>query len=159
MILLSYDGSEDAQAAIDRVATLLPGAEARVLTVWEPFIEVLTRTGAISTPGAFEHADDVDAASSERAQATAAEGAERATAAGLRAEPLVASRAAGTANTILAAAREIDADVIVMGTRGLSRVKSWLLGSVSHAVTQQADRPVLVVPSDELAERRREATT
>ena len=43
-----------------------------------------------------------------------------------------------------------------MGTRGLSGVKSFLLGSVSHAVVQHADRAVLVVPSPELSERRRE---
>jgi nucleotide-binding universal stress UspA family protein len=159
MILLSYDGSPDAQAAIDRVAKLLPGAETRVLTVWEPFVETLTRSGAINAPGAFEGYEKIDAASQARAEATAADGAQRATAAGLAAEPLVASREGGVAHTILAAAREEDADVIALGTRGLSGVKSWVLGSVSHAVTQHADRPVLVVPSDELAGRRRTATS
>ena len=159
MILLAYDGSPDAQAAIDRVAQLLPGAEAKILTVWEPFIEILARTGAITAPGALDDTESVDAASRTRAEATAADGAERATAAGLAAEPLVASRDRGTAHTILTTARELDADVIVLGTRGLGGLKSWVLGSVSHAVTQHADRPVLVVPSAELAERRRAATT
>jgi nucleotide-binding universal stress UspA family protein len=158
MILLSYDGSPDAQAAIDRVAQLMPGAKTKVLTVWEPFIETLTRSGAINAPGVFDDYEKVDAASRARAEATAAEGAERATAAGLAAEPLVASRDGGIAHTILAAAREENADVIALGTRGLSGVKSWVLGSVSHAVTQHADRSVLVVPSEALAERRRAAT-
>jgi hypothetical protein len=41
-----------------------------------------------------------------------------------------------------------------MGTRGLTGLKSVLLGSVSHAVAQHADRPVLIVPSADVAERR-----
>ncbi len=58
------------------------------------------------------------------------------------------------AETILVAAGDVDANVIVLGTRGLSGLKSVLLGSVSHAVLQHADRPVMVVPSPEVAARR-----
>jgi nucleotide-binding universal stress UspA family protein len=60
-------------------------------------------------------------------------------------------------HTLLALAAELDADAIVVGSRGLGGVKSFLLGSVSHAVVQHADRAVLVVPSPEHAERRRDA--
>ena len=38
-----------------------------------------------------------------------------------------------------------------MGSRGLSGLKSMLLGSVSHAVLHGADRAVIVVPSPEVA--------
>jgi nucleotide-binding universal stress UspA family protein len=155
MILLSYDGSPDAQAAIDRVAQLMPGAQAKVLTVWEPFVDTLTRSGAVGVIGAYGDAETIDAANEERARDTAREGAERAGAAGLAASAQVASRENGIAHTILAAAAQDDADVIVMGTRGLSGVKSFLLGSVSHAVTQHSDRPVLVVPSAALGDQRR----
>jgi hypothetical protein len=41
-----------------------------------------------------------------------------------------------------------------MGTRGRSAAKSFLLGSVSQTVVHHADRPVLIVPSPERAERR-----
>ena len=37
MILICYDGSDDAKAAIKRLGALLPGASATVLTVWESF--------------------------------------------------------------------------------------------------------------------------
>jgi nucleotide-binding universal stress UspA family protein len=43
-------------------------------------------------------------------------------------------------------ARERDAAEIVVGSRGLGRF-SAALGSVSHALLQQADRPVVVVPA------------
>jgi len=46
----------------------------------------------------------------------------------------------------------LGADPIVVGARGLGRVESALLGSVSHAVIFHAKRPVLVVPHHE-AER------
>ena len=43
-------------------------------------------------------------------------------------------------------ADELDTGLIVLGARGLSRVQSALLGSVSAAVVQHARRPVLIVP-------------
>ena len=51
-----------------------------------------------------------------------------------------------TWRTICDVADEIDAGAIVLGARGLSRMGSALLGSVSFAVTVHAKRPVLVVP-------------
>lgn len=55
---------------------------------------------------------------------------------------------------ILAAADDLKADAILMGTRGLTRFKSVLLGSVSNAVLQHADRAVIVVPSPKIAAER-----
>jgi nucleotide-binding universal stress UspA family protein len=43
-------------------------------------------------------------------------------------------------------ADELDAKPIVLGARGLGRVESMLLGSVSIAVVFHSKRPVLVVP-------------
>ena len=52
----------------------------------------------------------------------------------------------GTWHTILDAADEYDAGLIVVGARGLSTFKSVMLGSVSHGIAQHSHRPVLVVP-------------
>jgi nucleotide-binding universal stress UspA family protein len=46
---------------------------------------------------------------------------------------------------ILRLARDIDADLIVAGSRGLGRVKSAVLGSTSREVLTKADRPVMIV--------------
>jgi nucleotide-binding universal stress UspA family protein len=49
------------------------------------------------------------------------------------------------ADAILDLAERIGADLIVIGSRGLSSVKRLLVGSVSLGVVHHADRPVLVV--------------
>jgi len=49
------------------------------------------------------------------------------------------------AESILKAAEDTGADMIVLGSRGLGGVKELLLGSVSHKVTQRADCSVITV--------------
>ena len=46
---------------------------------------------------------------------------------------------------ILKVADEIKADIIVMGTRGLSTLRGAIMGSVSHALIEKAHCPVLIV--------------
>jgi nucleotide-binding universal stress UspA family protein len=155
VILICYDGSADAQSAVDHAAELLPGAEATVLSVWEGFAEVLARSG-----GGFGLAsadfDQVDAESAKAAGTRAQEGVDRARAAGLKAEPRVVERGATIWEAILDQADEIGATAIVLGSRGLTGIKSVWLGSVSHAVLQHADRTVVIVPSPQVAAQRAE---
>jgi nucleotide-binding universal stress UspA family protein len=49
------------------------------------------------------------------------------------------------AEAIVNVAETRDADAIVVGSRGLGRVRATL-GSVSHEVLHLADRPVVVIP-------------
>jgi len=49
------------------------------------------------------------------------------------------------AREIVADAKEHDADVIIMGSRGRSDFAGALLGSTAHKVIHLTDRPVLVV--------------
>jgi nucleotide-binding universal stress UspA family protein len=158
MILVCYDGSPDAQAAIDQAGKLLPGSEATILVLWETLLEAMSRNGSLGVGfgmiGSFGD-DGADAAIKQAAVDTAAAGAQRAGDAGLVASPRVESREGDIAGMILRVAADVEADLVVLGTRGLSGVKSLLLGSTSDAVLHHADRPVLVVPSGELAEHRR----
>ncbi len=155
MILLCYDGSEDARAAIDHAGQLLSGQEATVLTAWEPFIEMLSRTSyGFGMSGSMVNLDEIDAANRAGAQTLAEEGAARARRVGLDAQPRASARLTTVPAAILETARELDADAIVVGSRGLTGIRSLLLGSVSHGVLQNADRPVIVVPSAAVASAR-----
>jgi nucleotide-binding universal stress UspA family protein len=79
------------------------------------------------------------------AREVAGQGAEIARSPGLDAEARTAL-AAPTWEGIVDVADELDAAVIVIGSRGLSCLKEILEGSLSHELAEHAGRPVLVVP-------------
>ncbi len=56
------------------------------------------------------------------------------------------SRAGSPAEVLLAASDEVEADWIVVGTRGLRGASKTLLGSVSTMILDRSRRPVTVVP-------------
>lgn len=152
MILIAYDGSADARTAIDRAGQLLGNEDATILVVWERFIDVVTRAGGIPV-GELDY-EALDRGYDDEARKRAEEGLERARQAGLNAQALVRVRDQTVASTILAEAEDLGVDAIVLGTRGLTGLKSLLLGSVSHGVVQHAHVPVMVVPSPETATQR-----
>ncbi len=155
MILICYDGSDDARAAIERAGSLLRGQAATVLTVWQPFVQTLASSPTGLGPMAgLSSMDQIDEANRKHAERHAAEGAELARAAGLEATPRSCSQETSTADAILSEAEAVGAEAIVMGSRGLTGLKSLFLGSVSHAVIHQADRTVIVVPSPTVASAR-----
>jgi len=144
-ILLCYDGSDDAFRAIEFAGSLFPGSKAVVLSVWEKY-------GVLS---GIQRVDD--SLMQEAADQQAADGCERAVLAGLDATPLAVEAEHGVDDAIIEAADAQDALLIVMGTRGNTGIRSLLLGSVSHSVAHHARRPLLIVPSNPLAEARAEA--
>jgi nucleotide-binding universal stress UspA family protein len=155
LILIAYDGSPDSHAAIEQAGDLLKGEPATILTVWEPFVDVMTRTGAgAGLAAGMVDFEEIDKSYEQSARERAAEGVERATRAGLNPQPRTRARVTSIADAILIEADGLKARAIVMGTRGLTGIKSVLLGSVSHAVLQRADMPVIVVPSPEVAQER-----
>jgi len=52
-----------------------------------------------------------------------------------------------TVETILSQADKLDADMIILGSHGGSRLLDALVGSVSKGVLQRANRPVLIIPA------------
>lgn len=150
-LLIAYDGSEQAAEAIAFAArTFGRGARAVVLFAWEPAVLGAVALGAPTAipDGEIEHEEQL-------AQRVADDGAEKARAAGLEAEAEAVETVSAAWRTIIDAADRHHPDVIVMGTRGLSGVRSLVLGSVSHGVAQHATQPVLIVPSGEVVDARR----
>jgi nucleotide-binding universal stress UspA family protein len=156
MILICYDGSPDAKSAIEHGGALLKGESAAVLSIWQPFVQLLERTYLGFGMVADINPEDIDQPARKSAEDRAAEGAELARTAGLDAQPRTASQETTTADAILNEAAAVDASAILMGSRGLTGLGS-VLGSVSHAVIQHADRAVIVVPSPKVAEERQRA--
>jgi nucleotide-binding universal stress UspA family protein len=156
MILIAYDGSNDAKAAIEQAGRLLDSQPATVLTVWQPFAELIARTplGFGFAPGVL-NIQEADEASQAAAERLAAEGAELARQAGFNAQWRISTELTTIANAILDEGEAVEASAIVVGSRGLTGLKSALLGSVSHGVLQHADRTVIVVPSPAVAETRK----
>jgi nucleotide-binding universal stress UspA family protein len=158
MILIGYDGSDDAKAAIGRAGELLVGKRAVVVCVWEPFLDVMLSSGTLGMgmipATASTDPEEIDANSRDWAVERADEGAALTNAAGLTATGRAVRGNRGVAAALLACGDELDSAAIVLGFRGRGGMTSLLLGSVSHAVLQHADRAVLVVPSPAVAERR-----
>ena len=153
MILICYDGSDDAKAAVERASVMFSGESAVVLTVWESFVDLFSRT-----PVGHGHVpadeQELDRASRERAEQKAQEGATLARDGGIDATATIRPRSGTVADTILTEADEVDADAVVLGSRGLGSIASLLIGSVSQAVIHSADRTVVTTPSPQVAERR-----
>lgn len=155
MILICYDGSPDANAAIERCGELLKGQRSTVLTVWEPFVEVVTRAYAGFGPVAgMVDQEKIDEVTRQHAEQRAEQGAAHARDAGLDAEPRTCAQVTSVVEAILREADAIGASAILMGSRGLTGLKSVFLGSVSSGVINRADRPVIVVPSPDVASAR-----
>ena len=80
------------------------------------------------------------------AETAVTSGVESLTAAGVRAHGEVRDTIFGhAAREIVEDAREHDADVIIMGSRGRGDLAGLVLGSTAHKVIHLADRPVLVI--------------
>ncbi|MDE3129778.1 MAG: universal stress protein [Acidobacteriota bacterium] len=154
MILIAYDGSDDAKAAIEQASKLFPGETVTVVTVWQRFIDTMARVGGgINLVVDY---DEIDTDAEKAAQTRAEQGAALAKEAGLDATARTAVVESSTADAILATAAAVDATVVVCGSRGYTGVKSLMLGSVSHHILQHADLPVVVVPSPAVARARAE---
>ncbi len=136
-ILLATDGSQDAasatRAAMDLAATT--GSELHVVHAWEALPPYAHPSIAVATDAAFyereaqnlllEQLDGLEAAGVEVAGAHLERGP--------------------AAEKIADLAERLGVGLIVLGSRGLSKVKRLLLGSVSEGVVRLAPCPVLVM--------------
>jgi nucleotide-binding universal stress UspA family protein len=150
--ILAYDGSEGARHAIQVAGRLFAGRAAVVVHAWIPAFRSMSARGLARAGGEVrEIVELLHEADVERAAATMQEGVDAARAAGLDAEGESIEADEGAWRAVAAAARAHGASVIVAGTRGLGAARSALVGSVSSGLVQNAEVPVLVVPSEAAA--------
>jgi len=144
-VLFCYDGSAGSKSALAAAGELvMHPADAVVLAVWTPVAIQLARGGSLMT--AVPNEGEIDEEERAAAQRIAEEGAAGARARGYSATARVAEANESVARTIGEVAREIDAGLIVCGQRGRGAITTALLGSVSHALSAHAERPVLIAP-------------
>lgn len=143
-ILVAIDGSDHAEHALQTAIDLARHQPARLvlLHVVHPLATVSMSTGSDD----YEQLEHVHISTADVLRAMGdrvVEGALRACgAAGVPATSIV--RAGDPTRVIVEAATDEDADLVVLGSRGLSDAKGLLLGSVSHKVISTAPTPVLV---------------
>jgi nucleotide-binding universal stress UspA family protein len=143
-LIFCYDGSDDAKHAIERMAGLVCRGPSLVVTVWQPTSNLGSFAWSGAT-GGMANFVELDRAAAEDADRLSAEGAEIAREAGLEAEPVAVKATGPVWKTIVEIADQERATMIVMGSRGLTGLRSVLLGSVSSAVVHHSHQPVLVI--------------
>jgi nucleotide-binding universal stress UspA family protein len=146
-ILVPLDGSQHSLRALE-IATQIAkkfdgkitlihvysvGAKAVVMT------EPTTPNVPIMAPADFSR---VMEAAQEAGKAILSHGREKVGSEGIQVETLLEE--GHSVKELLKAARDDEFDLIVMGARGVSRIREILLGSVSDGVIRNAPCPVLV---------------
>ncbi len=145
-VVLGYDGSLAANAAIRSGAALFPAADAVVVYLCTPPFgsKGLRARLRHSARNVDELIDLVDRESDGEAARLVDTGVTLARAAGWNAEPLVKRTWAGEGLGVAQVAEQLEPDVLIVGARGIGASDSKL-GSVSDLVVHHAPRPVLVV--------------
>lgn len=134
-IVLGIDGSDHAARAADVAAELAKAAGSEVLV-----LHVRERIAASKGAPAADLEIPADAAELVKKTIT------RLKEEGVNTQGKVMTAPSGrVVPEILSAAEAFGADLIVVGSRGLSDFSGLLVGSVSHKLIQHASCPVLVV--------------
>jgi nucleotide-binding universal stress UspA family protein len=140
-IVVGTDGSDTAREAVRRATALaaLGGGRIELVSAYEPL--PTARIGARAAPSA----EDPDWALGRRedVEVLLREAASEVQAAGVAVT--IYARLGDPADAILDVAEERDADLIVVGNKGMTGAKRFLLGSVPNRVTHHAPCAVLII--------------
>jgi len=141
LFLVGVDCSQCSQRALDYAAAWARANKARLVVVhvieWSPY--------SFNTPMENEVRHKRREAELERAHADIVDPlVQKLRDAGINAEGLI--RHGHPAETLNQLANEVGATNIIIGRKGMSRIKTHLFGSVPSMLVQIADQPVTVVP-------------
>ena len=140
-IVVGTDGSETADEAVSQAGDLAKQLDATlaIVSAFEPVPSSRLREERQQVPDDLAHTvgprEDVDA--------TLAEAAKRSKEKGVDVETF--ARQGDPADAILDVAEEGNADLIVVGNKGMTGAKRFLLGSVPNKVSHHAPCSVLIV--------------
>ena len=140
-IVVGTDGSDTAGKAVAQAAELAAAVDATLLVVsaFEPVSGARLREEAQEAPDdvrwMVNPREDVDATLEAAAEVAAGQGARSRTFA----------RQGDPADAILDVAEEQGADLIVVGNKGMTGARRFLLGSVPNRVSHHAPCSVLIV--------------
>jgi nucleotide-binding universal stress UspA family protein len=140
-IIVGTDGSETAERAVQHAGQLAVDHKARlvVVTAYEPHHDQLVNESE-GVP------DDIRWALTDRVQAEEKALHGRGIARELGVDGVVAQAIAGSPpDVLLEAAQDFDADVIVVGSKGLTGAARFVLGSVASSVAHHAPCDVCIV--------------
>ena len=140
-IVVGTDGSETAGEAVQQATDLAKavGAQVHVVSAFEPIGNQRLREERTQVP------DDMQWMVNEREDVEAAlrKAAERIGEAGVNVETY--ARQGDPADAILDVAEEQNADLIVVGNKGMTGAKRFLLGSVPNKVSHHAPCSVMII--------------
>lgn len=140
-IVVGTDGSDTARKAVDEAVDLAKPLNAKlcVVSAYEPVPQARLREDARQAPVDLQWIvnprEDVDATLSDAADLIRSAGVEVETFA----------REGDPADAILDVAEERDADLIVVGNKGMTGARRFLLGSVPNKVSHHAPCSVLII--------------
>jgi nucleotide-binding universal stress UspA family protein len=138
LILLSVDGSPDSDKALGLTRDLARIHGSRVLVVHGRDVPFVAPSGQPAPPRVERWESDEDA----RQLIDAAVSELQAAGVDVRGEVLPGQ--GRISYKILETAERESADLIVLGSRGMSRVEELMIGSVSHKIIHMAKCPVLL---------------
>ncbi len=140
-IVVGTDGSETATEAVKQAVELAQATKARVelVSAYEPVSNTRLRQEGTQVPEDLQWSvnprEDVDA--------TLREAAEMAEGAGVQVQTY--ARQGDPADAILDVAEETKADLVIVGNKGMTGARRFLLGSVPNKVSHHAPCSVLII--------------
>ncbi|MDX6604096.1 MAG: hypothetical protein QOF23_605 [Solirubrobacterales bacterium] len=140
-IVVGTDGSETAAEAVRQAVDLakLAGATLSIVSAFSPVPERRVKGESLSAPADIQHEigprEDVNLVLDAAAAEARKEGIE------VQTHPVEGE----PAEAILQVAEQIDADLIVVGNKGMTGARRFLLGSVPNNVSHHAPCSVIIV--------------
>lgn len=134
-VVVAVDGSAHTDKVLDAAVTYAQRVDLPVVVIHVRELQAVGKAGAVWN----EEADET--------HEVAANALEYVKAKGVVADAVTASAGLGhVAQAIADIARDKQADVIIVGTRGHSQITGLLLGSTASKLLHVIDRPMLVIP-------------